>query len=470
MAERSFRQNASSMNQSTGVISSMEYHLPNGSGYKDELAPSVEDTGVISGTFYNASCVESIFNDYQPKFDFMEYVNYIPLPEIGLDKKDPSVKSYLNGNFGIEIPEDGSVGDFIRIVDVKDLPGFRSLANPSDSVDANQQGDVNLSSMVSSLWDSIYVNKIELDKIYSTFEQDLRKRINATPDWTDDQKKKAEVQLLDLMDLITGRIESECNKKEGESYNFLEIGSVEIFEPDPKIEVEEVVIKPISAAEPEPVPQMTWYSSDAMSRRRPPGSYFTVELVYPGQNGNFERMDVQTKNSNVTSLKLNTSPASLIVNGSKKINRTQTLTRWVEEHWGDELDQISFGGTTFSFLDYKVGMRGLDVESRELTEPFKELRHLVDIYKTNGCVYQGQRIERGMAPREFFNYLEPTLSRVVKRHPRSGMMKKRIYIKLSCDFAIMIGYFDSFDVVEQADKPHSLEYQVSFKSEHTIWL
>lgn len=222
---------------------------------------------------------------------------------------------------------------------------------------------------------------------------------------------------------------------------------------------------------------LTWYKADSMARRRPEGDYFLVEMVAPtGVMGRPERVDIEgPEGVKISSLKLNMSPASLVINGSKIISRTQTLTRWVEEHWGDEMDMVNFNGSTFAFIRFpgeeeKVG-GGLCVESRGMTEPFKELQHLVNIYKMNGAVYQQEKIDdKNEVPREFFNYANPTQPQVVRRHPRVGFIKQRLYIRIRCDFAEFIGFFESFDVTEDASSPYALNYNVSFKSEYTRWL
>ena len=43
-------------------------------------------------------------------------------------------------------------------------------------------------------------------------------------------------------------------------------------------------------------------------------------------------------------------PTSASVNLSKMVNRTQTMTSWWEDHWGEELDTITFSGSSAGFL------------------------------------------------------------------------------------------------------------------------
>ena len=115
------------------------------------------------------------------------------------------------------------------------------------------------------------------------------------------------------------------------------------------------------------------------------------------------------------------------------------------------------------------------------------------IFKNNGIIYQKTNIDDDtkdnktmlngtydstyvnslgnlqVTKREFFNFENPSKPYTVSRHPRAGMVKSRLYIRLTNSYFSSIGYFDSFDVVEAADKPFNLSYSVSFKAEHTTW-
>lgn len=217
-------------------------------------------------------------------------------------------------------------------------------------------------------------------------------------------------------------------------------------------------------------PPRKYFNSDKWATRRPPGDFFMVDMIAPSAEGAApKRVNILGSNGQeISSLQLNISPNTLNISASKKVNRVQTFTRWLEEHWGDELDQISFGGSTFAFIDFKGA--GLCVESRELTDPYQELQYLTNIYKSNGCTYQGEQLGSVLSPREFFNYGNPAIPYYVRRHPRVGFIKSRVHIKLRCDFLEAIGYFESFDVVEDAGSPFKLNFSVSFRSEHTRWL
>jgi hypothetical protein len=223
-------------------------------------------------------------------------------------------------------------------------------------------------------------------------------------------------------------------------------------------------------------PSIKSYTADSLSRRRPPGDHVYIEMIAPSEvMGSPVREDIKwTNGSTINSVMLNMSPESLVINTAKKINRVQTMTRWMEEHWGDEIDQVSFSGNTFAFIKFPgVGETdggGLCVESRSMTAPYQELQHLVNIYQTNGCVYQEEPLSDKETPRTFFNFADPSRPFYNRRHPRAGFMKYRLYIRMRCDYAEFVGFFDSFDVVEDSNSPFKMSYNLSFKSEFTRWL
>ena len=175
-------------------------------------------------------------------------------------------------------------------------------------------------------------------------------------------------------------------------------------------------------------------------------------------------------------------PQSLTSNFSKIINRTQTMTAFVEDHWGEELDTISFQGYTAAFVtggndiyslrlnetspvkdflvnpgprsdlfnalgisggvgqgvqDYEIG---LTVSKRRESVSYRQFKRLIDIIRINGCMFD-------------------TL----------GMVSKRYYIMLSYGNTAYKGFFESIDVTETATGPYRLQYTVTFKSEETLY-
>jgi hypothetical protein len=167
----------------------------------------------------------------------------------------------------------------------------------------------------------------------------------------------------------------------------------------------------------------------------------------------------------ISTLKLTPNPDTLTINSGKKINRYTTLTGWIEEHWGDEIDTVNFNGSTFSFFTKE---NGLTNEFRDNSSAYKFMKELIHYYQVNGCVYQGANDYEAMdsfSVKEFL-YDNPEF---VNNHPRKGMIKERLYIKLYYDYLIMYGRFETFDIIEDSTIPFRFKYNIVFKAERTLY-
>lgn len=177
-------------------------------------------------------------------------------------------------------------------------------------------------------------------------------------------------------------------------------------------------------------------------------------------------------------IELMINPASLSSNLSKIVNRTQTMTAFFEEHWGEELDTITFQGSTASFVTggndiYSIrntfsnaspaknylkntnGVTqvlgssgstndmelGLTTTRRRQSVSYIHFKRLIDIIRLNGCIYD----------------------------PNFGTITDRLYIQLFYGNSLFKGYFESVDVTESATSPFLFQYTITFKSEKTIY-
>jgi len=186
-------------------------------------------------------------------------------------------------------------------------------------------------------------------------------------------------------------------------------------------------------------------------------------------------------------MSLNPNPNSLSIGSSKIINRYQTMSRWVEEHWGDDVDTISFSGSTYSFFAYQNDFApdvGLTTEYRNMTPAYKTLRNLANIFKYNGMIFQDEKltgsISEGLTSSfENFNASNDSVFRETpfidndpffrSRHPLQGLAKERLYINIYFDYVSFLGHFESFDIVEESERPYAMTYNVVFRSEKTKW-
>lgn len=184
----------------------------------------------------------------------------------------------------------------------------------------------------------------------------------------------------------------------------------------------------------------------------------------------------------VSALKICPNAESVSINSAKMVNRYQTMTRWVEDHWGDEIDVVNLSGSTFSFFGYGLNGKfpGLVAESRRLTESYRWLKELSRLFTLDGFVLQDNRVYEGSvgtlrtegfvsaAVEEFL--IDPDNSQFVNNHPREGLVKERLYMNLVFDYISCYGYLDTFDIAESSTVPYRMTYTMVFKSEKTTYM
>jgi hypothetical protein len=212
-------------------------------------------------------------------------------------------------------------------------------------------------------------------------------------------------------------------------------------------------------------------------RRLPDETPIYIEMI----DSNFQPCAIQVSDGTVIqALRLAPNPDSMIINSSKIINKYNTMTRWVETHWGDELDTVNFSGSTFSLMAYKSDnvSPGLSVVNRQTTDTYKMLKELIRFYRTNGSLYQDSvtYVPENETSFETANQYSPTVRfldtypEFKNRHPREATIRERLYIRITFDFVSFIGYFEAFDLTEDASSPYRFTYSANFKSERTKFI
>jgi hypothetical protein len=183
----------------------------------------------------------------------------------------------------------------------------------------------------------------------------------------------------------------------------------------------------------------------------------------------------------VTALKLCPNSDSVAINSAKSVNRYQTMTRWVEDHWGDEIDVINLSGSTFSFFGYGINGKipGLVAENRRLTQSYRWLRELSRLFMVDGMILQDNKVYEGsvgslrvegFVSQTVEEYLLDDVNKnFVLNHPREGLPKERLYLNLDFDYLSCYGYLDTFDIAESSASPYRMTYTLVFKSEKTIY-
>jgi hypothetical protein len=129
-------------------------------------------------------------------------------------------------------------------------------------------------------------------------------------------------------------------------------------------------------------------------------------------------------------------PSSLAETFSKKVERIQTRGGFVEQHWGDELSEISADQSTGAFINLRTGLSSM---LRQRTIAWDRYRDLYDLYRNNGLVYDpfGNVVLQG-------------------------------WVMLMYDRGTYIGSFRNFSVEEVDTSPFVFKISWTFKVEKTL--
>lgn len=130
-------------------------------------------------------------------------------------------------------------------------------------------------------------------------------------------------------------------------------------------------------------------------------------------------------------------PESFAESFNKKIERIQTRGGFVEQHWGDDLSEISVDQSTGAFVNLYTGLSSV---LRQRTIAWDRYRDLYDLYRNNASVY------------------DPAGNIVLQGH-----------VMLMFDRGTYLGYFRSFSVEETDSAPFSFKLSWSFKVVETIY-
>lgn len=135
-------------------------------------------------------------------------------------------------------------------------------------------------------------------------------------------------------------------------------------------------------------------------------------------------------------LVMHVNPRNLQESYNQKVERFQTRGGWQEQHWGQDLVEVSADASTGAFMNLYSGLSSV---LRQRTIAWDRYRDLHDLYLHNGSVY------------------DPFGNIVLQGH-----------VMLMYDRGTYIGTFRSFDVEETDDSPFAFKINWSFKIEHTI--
>jgi len=130
-------------------------------------------------------------------------------------------------------------------------------------------------------------------------------------------------------------------------------------------------------------------------------------------------------------------PASFEESFNKKIERIQTRGGFVEQHWGDDLGEISVDQSTGAFINLYTGLSSI---LRHRTIAWDRYRDLYDLYRNNGSVY------------------DPF-----------GAIVLQGFVMLMYDRGTYLGYFRTFSMEETDETPFAFKISWTFKVVETIY-
>jgi hypothetical protein len=135
-------------------------------------------------------------------------------------------------------------------------------------------------------------------------------------------------------------------------------------------------------------------------------------------------------------LVMHVNPNDLQENHIQKVERFQTRGGWQEQHWGQDLTEISADASTGAFMNIYTGLSSV---LRQRTIAWDRYRDLHDLYRHNGSVY------------------DPFGNIVLQGN-----------VMLMYDRGTYLGAFRGFETEETDDSPFAFKLSWSFKVEYTI--
>ena len=130
---------------------------------------------------------------------------------------------------------------------------------------------------------------------------------------------------------------------------------------------------------------------------------------------------------------MHVNPSSFAESFNKKLERIQTLGGFVEQHWGDDLSEISGDQSTGAFINLYTGLSSV---LRQRTIAWDRYQDLYDLFRNNGSVYDPY-----------------------------GTIVLQGWVLLIYDRGTFVGTFRSFSMEETDDSPFAFKLSWSFKVE-----
>jgi hypothetical protein len=145
-------------------------------------------------------------------------------------------------------------------------------------------------------------------------------------------------------------------------------------------------------------------------------------------------------------LVLHVNPSQMQVKYTRKVERIQTRGGFMEQHWGDDTQQISLQMATGGFMRLYAGLSNITTTkyggTRRETLAYDSYLDMLSLFHNNGSIYDNnqQIIMQGV-------------------------------IKVTFDGGVFLGWFSSFSVTESAEKPYqfTMSAEMDISKELQVW-
>ncbi len=137
-------------------------------------------------------------------------------------------------------------------------------------------------------------------------------------------------------------------------------------------------------------------------------------------------------------LVLQVNPSELNPAFTRRVERTQTRGGWVEQDFGEELDQVSASYRSGAFINVA---EGLAKKNPWDTFAHDRIMDLYELYRNNALIYddRGRPVFRGS-------------------------------VLMMFDVATYIGYFSDLEMTWEDENPFSLNGSFNYKAERVLWM
>lgn len=175
-------------------------------------------------------------------------------------------------------------------------------------------------------------------------------------------------------------------------------------------------------------------NEEALHRGRRPVIF---DILAPDQQTSL--LDLRDQSRGDLRLVLHVNPRTMQFSYSKQIERMQTRGGWVEFHWGDAAEEVTFDSATGGFMRLYSGLSnttgyGTGTQGRRETIAYDKYVDLLALFHNNGAIYDA-----------------------------SNNIVVQGYVKMTYDGGTHIGWFDGqFTVNEDANKPYMFELTTRF--------